>query len=68
MLGEIIKRLTTTLANIEFQDNYVFWDDKMKLEEVIEQLKTIDEKFLLVQSHHCYNEPDCDVCKLKVTV
>lgn len=68
MLEKIIQRLTTTLANIEFQGNQAYWDDIEKLEQVIEQLEVINKKYLLVQSHHCYNEPDCDVCKLKVTV
>lgn len=68
MLEKIIQRLTTTLANIEFQGNQAYWDDIEKLQEVIEQLEVINKKYLLAPGHYCYNEPDCDVCKLKVTV
>ena len=67
MIENIINRLETTLANIEFQNNYVFWDDIEKLEEVINKLKVIDKKYLLVQSHHCY--PKCsDNCVNELTV
>ena len=47
MLEKIIQRLTTTLANIEFQGNQAYWDDIEKLEQVIEQLEVINKKYLL---------------------
>lgn len=39
----ISERLATTIANIEFQQGRVFWDDLEKLEEVLQRVKKLEE-------------------------
>ena len=37
----ISERLKLTLANIQYQENKVFWDDVKKLEEILERIQKL---------------------------